>query len=121
MSEKITIDAELGDALPPTEGPVVMVNLLRFRPGGGSKAYGKYAAAFAELLEAAGGRFVYRGRVAATLVGDEPWHAVAVVEYPSREVFLELVQSEAYQAIHAHREDGLEATRLIATQPYPGM
>ena len=119
MSEKITIDGDLADAVPEGDGPLVMVNLLRFRAGGGSKSYGRYAAAFAELLEKAGGRFVFRGRVEAGLIADETWHAVALVEYPSREVFLELIGSEAYQAIHEHRHDGLEATQLLATRAYP--
>ncbi|MEM9189274.1 MAG: DUF1330 domain-containing protein [Myxococcota bacterium] len=120
MTDSIAPPERLEDVFPVGEGPWVMVNLLRFRPGGGSKAYGKYATAFAKLLEEAGGRFLYRGRVGAAIIGgSEQWHAVALVEYPSREAFIRLIESDAYQAIHPHREDGLEATRLLATQAYP--
>jgi uncharacterized protein (DUF1330 family) len=119
MSESITIDGDLEALLPDVEGPITMVNLLRFEPGGGSKAYGEYAAAFASLLEEAGGTFLYRGRVEATLVGDETWHAVALVTYPSREAFLKIARSDAYRSIHPLRERGLAATRLFATRAYP--
>ncbi|MDJ0837262.1 MAG: DUF1330 domain-containing protein [Acidobacteriota bacterium] len=99
------------------EGPVVMVNFLKFKPGGGSKAYGKYAAAFSEMLTAGGGRFLFQGRVEAKLVGDEDWHAVALVEYPSRAAFKQLVGSPEYKAVHHYREEGLEKTLLYAVKP----
>ncbi len=98
-------------------GPFVMVNFLKFKPGGGSKEYGKYGAAFAKLIVERGGRFLYNGRVAQRFVGDEDWHAVALVEYPSRKVFQELTNSPEYSEIHPHREDGLEKTMVYATVP----
>ena len=98
-------------------GPFVMVNFLKFKPGGGSKEYGKYGSAFAKLIAERGGRFLYNGRVAQKFVGDEDWHAVALVEYPSRKVFLELTTSPEYMKIHPHREDGLEKTLVYATTP----
>ena len=70
-------------AAAPSSGPVVMLNLLKFARGGGSKSYAQYADAFERLLTKIGGRFVYRGRAAELLVGDESWDAVALVEYPS--------------------------------------
>ncbi len=99
------------------DGPFVMVNFLKFKPGGGSKEYGKYGAVFAKLLAERGGRFLYRGRVAERFVGDEDWHAVALVEYPSRKTFHELTTSPEYMEIHPHREDGLEKTMVYATVP----
>ena len=98
-----------------------MVNFLRFKSGGGSKAYGQYAAAFSEMLLAKGGRFIYRGRVEARIVGDVDWHAIAIVEYPSREAVLEILNSPAYDEIHHFREQGLERTLLYATRPYADM
>ena len=98
------------------DGPFVMVNFLKFKPGGGSKAYGRYAAAFETLLLQHGGRFLYRGRVERKLVGDEDWHAIALVEYPSRQVFRQITASSEYQEIHAHREEGLDKTLLYATR-----
>ena len=99
------------------DAPFVMVNFLKFKSGGGSKEYGKYGAAFAKLLAERGGRFLYTGRVAQKFVGEEDWHAVALVEYPSRKVFQELTTSPEYMEIHPHREDGLEKTMVYATVP----
>ena len=103
----------------PSEGPVVMLNLLKFRRGGGSRAYARYSDAFGAVLTAHGGRFLYLGRAAERLVGNEEWDAVALVEYPSRQVFLKIVESPEYAAVAALREDGLERTVLYATDPRP--
>ena len=103
----------------PSEGPVVMLNLLKFRRGGGSRAYARYSDAVQAVLSAHGGRFLYLGRGAERLVGNEDWDAVALVEYPSRKVFLKIVESPEYAAMAAFREDGLERTVLYATDPRP--
>ena len=99
-------------------GPVVMLNLLKFKRGGGSRAYSRYADAFQVVLEQHGGRFLYRGRGAELLVGDETWDAVALVEYPSRKVFLEVIAKPEYADMAKFREDGLERTVLMATTPH---
>jgi uncharacterized protein (DUF1330 family) len=101
----------------PLTGPVVMLNLLKFKRGGGSKEYSKYATEFEKLLNRAGGRFLYLGRAAELLVGEEEWDAVALAEYPSRQVFLEVTQSDEAKAIAVFREAGLEKTVLYATDP----
>ncbi len=101
----------------PDSGPVVMLNLLKFKPGGGSRAYSKYSDAFQAVLERHGGRFVYLGRGGEVLVGDQSWDAVALVEYPSREVFLRVIGLPEYAAMAKFREDGLERTMLMATTP----
>ena len=117
--QKIRPDDEARDRFLENDdgGPFVMVNFLKFKSGGGSKEYGKYGSAFAKLIVERGGRFLYNGRVAQKFVGDEDWHAVALVEYPSRKVFLELTTSPEYMEIHPHREDGLEKTLVYATTP----
>ncbi len=99
------------------DAPFVMVNLLRFKPGGGSKEYGKYGSAFSKLVREVGGEYVYNGRVEKRFVGDDDWHAVALVRYPTRRSFYELTTSDAYMAIHPFREDGLEKTMVYATSP----
>ena len=59
-------------------GPVVMLNLLRFRPDGGRERYMEYAAA----VQASGlpAELLYVGQGERSLVGDE-WDAVALVRY----------------------------------------
>ena len=101
----------------PASGPVVMLNLLKFKRGGGSKAYARYSNAFQEVLERSGGRFLYLGRGAELLVGQASWDAVALVEYPSRKVFLEIIASPEYEALSVFRDEGLERTVLYATDP----
>lgn len=98
-------------------GRVVMLNLLKFKPGGGSRAYARYSEAFQTLLEQHGGRFVYLGRGAEVLVGEQGWDAVALVEYPSRQTFLKVISLPEYAAMARFREDGLERTMLMATTP----
>ena len=101
----------------PDDGPVVMLNLLKFEPGGGSKAYAQYSRDFLELLKEAGGRFVFTGRAEQLLVGEGEWHYVALVEYPSRKSAVDLFRSERYAEIHGNREQGLSKTVLYALKP----
>jgi hypothetical protein len=53
--------------------PVVMLNLLAFKPEGGEGHYLEYGAAVAPLLEKAGGRIVFAGRPAMVLLGGRSW------------------------------------------------
>ncbi len=52
--------------------PVVMLNLLAFKPEGGEQRYLEYGAAVAPLLEQAGGRIVWAGAPAPALLGEGP-------------------------------------------------
>jgi len=99
-------------------GPIVMVNLLRFKPDGG-EAYGRYAAAVAPLLARVGGRILNTVACRHGVIGpaDERWDAVALVEYPSVQAFLEMVENPDYLATHEHREAGLADSRLILSSP----
>ena len=114
---KEQIQALLAD---PAEGPVVMVNLLRFKPGG-EAAYQRYAAAMRKLVEGRGGRFVWTGRVTAQVVGSggEGFEVVGLVEYPSRKAFVEIATSPEVAAIGVHRTEGLEGQWLLATTATP--
>ena len=100
-------------------GPVVMINLLRFRPDGGAAAYAHYGAGVLPCLERAGARIVWQGRPTSVVIGEDAdrWDSVVLVEYPSRRAFLEMVGSEQYQAIAGRRTEALEDSRLIATAP----
>ena len=48
------------------------------------------------------------------VVGDETWDAVLLVEYPSRKVFVEMVNDPGYLKVQVDREQGLERTVLYA-------
>ena len=111
------IQALLAD---PTPGPVVMVNLLRFKPGG-EEAYARYATPMREIVESRGGRFVWSGRVTSQVIGagGEDVTIVALVEYPSRKAFVEIATSPKVAEIGANRAEGLEGQWLLASTESP--
>ena len=103
----------------PDEGPVVMLNLLKFKPRDGAKEYGKYGESVSKMVEARGGKMLWIGKVDQTLIGpvEEDWDAIALVQYPSRKAFIDMATSKEYDNAHEHREGGLERTVLLACTP----
>lgn len=110
-------------------GPMVMVNLLKFKakatyPDGrdpalsGREAYNRYGAAVVDCLKSVGGHVVYSGPVTGALLGDveEMWDAVALAYYPSPQAMLQMVASPEYQAIEIHRYAGLAGQLNIRTK-----
>ena len=106
----------------PDVGPVVMLNLLKFKvhaeggEGSGAGEYAKYGDAVVQMVEARGGKVLWMGRADQILIGDvaDDWDSVALVQYPSRKAFVEMVSTPEYEQAHEHRESGLERTVLIA-------
>ena len=102
-----------------------MLNLLQFKAangaGGGSGAseYGKYSDVVVKMVEAQGGKVLWMGKADQVLIGDETdeWDSVALVQYPSRKAFIDMVTTPEYEKAHEHRESGLERTVLIACTP----
>lgn len=92
--------------------PVVMLNLLRFKPDGGRERYLEYGAAVTPLLEKAGARVVFLGEPALPLLGGGGWDSVLLVEYPTRQAFLDMIASAEYQAIGHLRTEALEHGEL---------
>ena len=108
----------------PDEGPVVMLNLLKFKPRDGAKEYGKYGDSVSKMVEQRGGKMLWIGRVDQALIGDvdaNDWDAIALVQYPSRAAFIEMATSKEYDEAHVHREGGLERTVLLACTPRDGV
>ena len=108
------------------EGPLYMLNLLKFKERAeyadgretdlsGAEAYGLYGAGVSKLIAAMGGSIEIGLATHALLIGDGDlaWDSVAVVKYPSYEDFVKMVTSPAYQEIHVHRDAGLEHQLLI--------
>lgn len=113
----------------PADVPVVMVNLLRFKErasapdegASGVEAYRRYGEPMRRIVESRGGRFLWMGRIDSFVIGasDTSFDAVALVEYPSRRVFVEIVNDPRVREIGAHRAAGLEGQWLIATTAGP--
>jgi uncharacterized protein (DUF1330 family) len=102
------------------EGPVTMVNLLKFRdraayPDGrepelsGAEAYERYAREMKKLIEASGGRVVFGANIEHLLIGEgeELWDQVGIVEYPSAKTLIEISMTPEYRAIAVHRKAAL--------------
>jgi uncharacterized protein (DUF1330 family) len=108
----------------PDDQPVVMLNLLRFKPRAdgpdegvsGEEAYRSYAQAMREIVESSGGRFVWMGRADSVVIGDAgaEFDMIGLVEYPSRRKFVEIATSDRVREIGVHRAAGLESQWLIA-------
>lgn len=108
----------------PEDGPILMLNLLRFKPSAegidtgatGAEAYARYSVAAEPFLRAVGGRLraVLEPRQSVIGPADREWDLVLLVEYPSRQKFLEMAANPDYQSVHAHRDAALADSRLIA-------
>ena len=109
-----------------TGEPIAMLNLLKFRAKAvyqdgrpselsGAEAYQLYANAFREIMEPRGVRVLYSGEVKGLLIGegDDLWDAVAIIQYPSTALMLEMLRDEGYQRAQLHRAAGLEGQLLI--------
>jgi uncharacterized protein (DUF1330 family) len=105
---------------------VVMLNLLKFKPraegeeGSGRDAYLRYGNVVQEMIEARGGTLLWQGRADHVFIGDvdaNEWDAVALVSYPSRQAFVEMVSTPEYEQAHEHRSAGLDDTVVIACTP----
>jgi len=113
----------------PADTPVVMLNLLRFKERAdapdaglaGIEAYRLYGEPMRRIVEERGGRFLWMGRVDSFVIGasDVRFDTVALMEYPSRRVFVEIVNDPRVREIGAHRAAGLEGQWLIATTAGP--
>ena len=108
----------------PDNGPVVMLNLLKFKQRSdngesGAREYRRYGDDAVRMIEERGGRVLWQGRAEQILIGDPAadWDTVVLVEYPSRKAFLEMVANPDYLKSHEHRESGLERTIVVACTP----
>lgn len=109
-----------GFAEPGPDGPIYMVNLLKYRgqaeyPDGrdttltGREAYALYGEAVSQLLQEFGGSMSFKAAVERLALGtvEELWDDVAIAMYPSRGAMLQMMQSEQMQEIGIHRAAGL--------------
>jgi uncharacterized protein (DUF1330 family) len=107
----------------PEAGPVTMLNLMRFRArsldgnGSGWDAYLRYSALAIKLIKARGGTITWTGQAEAVALGvpeAHRWDYVALVRYPSRAAFIDMMTSPEYLAANVHRENGCADHAIIA-------
>lgn len=94
------------------DGPVVMLNLNRYRD---RDAYYRYAAVAATVLERVGGRVLWHAQAQGTVIGDQAdlYDEVIAVWYPSLAAFVALATDPETLAARADRAAGLERAALI--------
>jgi uncharacterized protein (DUF1330 family) len=113
---------------PGKDGPIYMVNLLRFKDRAeyedgretdltGREAYGLYADAVFELLQEFGGGGMFKADVERLMLGEveDLWDEVAIAQYPSRQAMLDMMMSPRMQEIGQHRAAGLAGQLNIET------
>lgn len=101
-------------------GPVVMLNLLRYRPDGGREQYLEYVEHFRRASQPFGAEVLYVGDGSTPLVAEQgqDWDAVLLVRYPSRQAFSDMVRDPAYQQGSSLRTGALTEAVLQATVPW---
>ncbi|TMJ59068.1 MAG: DUF1330 domain-containing protein [Alphaproteobacteria bacterium] len=107
------------------QGPIVMVNLMRFRDrsldgqGSGWDAYLRYSALTVPMIKARGGTLLWTGQAKAVALGPQAgnqWDYVALVYYPSVAAFIDMMTSPDYQTLSdPHRRNGCAEHVIIAT------
>jgi uncharacterized protein (DUF1330 family) len=101
-------------------GPVVMLNLLRFVPGGANK-YMQYIERFSSsgVNERYGVKIIYGGIGHPSLASAEggDWDMVALVSYPSRQHFIDMINDPDYQEFEHLRTEAVATAVLQPTTP----
>ena len=104
----------------PSDTPVVMMNLLKFKMEvsetgiSGAEAYKNYMKAAMPFFQKANAEILYMGKPKSMLIGPEDemlWDKVLLIKYNTISDFLGMVQAEGYPA-HL-RAQALEDSRLI--------
>jgi len=107
-------------------GPIVMLNLLKFRAKAvyadgrktdltGAQAYNLYAERMRTVVEREGGKLLFAGDIKSIVIGEveDLWDFAALVEYPSSAAFAKIATSPEVGEIGVHRAAGLEGQLLI--------
>jgi hypothetical protein len=126
-----TIDPDyarhLATIAPEDDGPIWMVNLMRYRERAvyadgrdtdlsGREADDRYAP-FGPF-RTVGAELVFLSDVEAHFLGeDQEWDRIAVVRYPSRQSFLQMQALPDYLDLHEHKDAGLASTFVIGCCP----
>jgi hypothetical protein len=130
-----TIDRELAIRLATwpeeTDGPVLMVNLMKYREVAeyaegddgaaisGREADDRYAPL--DVLAKIGARAVYFGDVAAVEGADDVrWDRVGIVRYATRRSFIEMQSRDDFRAKRVHKDAGMAFTIVMPSIPDTG-
>ena len=110
LSALAALAAEGGD------GPVVMLNLNRYRDRSEYERYGEVALA---VLARLGGKVLWHTQAKQTVIGDDSdqWDEVIAVQYPNAAAFMAFAADPEIVAALPHRTAALERAALICCEP----
>ena len=103
--------------------PVVMANLCKYRDlssdgdGTGRDAYLRYSRGVISLLKERNATILWAGNVETVALGlaqDGDWDFIVLVQYPTRDAFIDMMTSAAYVECNVHRLNGLERHTIIS-------
>lgn len=113
----------------PANKPVYMLNLLKYRDAAlyenptetqkkltGREAYKIYGKNTAKCIEKVGGKVVFYGKPALLYIGNDgdfPYDDVIIVEYPSKDAFMEMQRMPEFQSGMKDRQAGLDYQLLV--------
>ena len=113
---------------PGPNGPIYMVNLLKFRDKAeyedgresdlsGRAAYQLYGLGVMQRLPKYGGKLVFVGDVTGLQIGkvEELWDEVVIAMYPDRAALLAMSTSKEWRELSVHRAAGLAGQLNIET------
>ncbi|MBO6557845.1 MAG: DUF1330 domain-containing protein [Pseudomonadales bacterium] len=119
---------------PGQEGPIYMLNLLKYKEKAeyadgretemtGAEAYSIYAAEVVAHLAKVGAVATFSAAVERLMLGEveDLWDTAAIAMYPSRAAMLTMISDPDYQTSAVHREAGLEGQLNIELVNPQGM
>jgi uncharacterized protein (DUF1330 family) len=108
------------------QGPIVMVNLMRFHDrsldgdGSGWDAYLRYSALTVPMIKARGGTLLWTGDAQTVALGRQDgnaWDYLALVYYPSVADFVAMMTSDEYETqCDPHRRNGCAEHVIVCTK-----
>ena len=96
------------------EGPVTVIDLVKFKPGG-EDSYDQYDALAEAKLTSLGGEVIFRGSSKAVEgLDSSSWDRVTMRKYPSAHAVVEMGGSSEYRAAFPYRAQGVDASLVYA-------
>ncbi len=96
------------------EGPVTVIDLVKFKPRG-EESYDEYDALAEAKLTSLGGEVIFRGYSKPVEgLDSSSWDRVTMRKYPSAKAVVEMGSSSEYRAALPHRMQGVEKSLVYA-------
>ena len=111
---------------PEEDGPIYMVNLMKYHEVAkydsdgapaisGREADDRYNPA--SILNKIGASIVFVADVVKNHVGSEDWDRIAIVRYATRKSFIDMQQRKDFADKHEHKAAGMKRTTIVCCRP----